>query len=232
MRGNFFSGLPTSCSVGVLLFILSPCCVFYGCREWQVSHDVSAEPVQADLAKLEQGEEPPDNHVLLGPHVACYYSSVFVYMTDRDRPKDAEPDTTVSAYYYPIVSESDANVQEISRLLKEYGTLDDVPEDVPNPPIEDFRVLVKTDRFDDVQSLPTTAVERQSSLQGLVINRIDHLDYDTKKYIRDSFPTIDFESILIVEEGRRPSSMSRSNPPPWPGCSTPEAPQASPRGSC
>ena len=41
----------------------------------------------------------------------------------------------------------------------------------------------------------------------LVINRVEHLDSGTKDYIRENFPTIDFDTILIIEEGRRPSSM-------------------------
>lgn len=205
--GHLMSKLPGSCLAGMLLFILAPCCVIYGCGEWRVSQDVSAEPVAADLAQLEQGNDPADNHVLLGPHVACYYSGVYEYLTDRDHPKDPEPDTHVTSYYYPIVSTSDPSVREINRLIKEYGSLDEVPDDVPIPPIEDFRVLVKTDRFDDVKSLPTTPVVREEKLQGLVINRVASLDSDTKKYVRQSFPDIDFDTVLIVEEGRRPSSM-------------------------
>ena len=39
----------------------------YGWREWTASRDAAAEPVEVDLARLENGASPPNPHVRIGP---------------------------------------------------------------------------------------------------------------------------------------------------------------------
>jgi len=43
---------------------------FFGLQEYRVSMGTSAEPAQIDLAKVEAGETPSNNHWLLGEHTA------------------------------------------------------------------------------------------------------------------------------------------------------------------
>ena len=77
------------------------------------------------------------------------------------------------------------------------------------PVVKDFAVLLKSEAYDTVKDIPDGR-ECYKSVSGLVINRIESLGDDEKRLIRGKFPEIDFDKILIVERGRKPSSVALS----------------------
>jgi len=94
-------------------------------------------------------------------------------------------------------------------LASEYGGLENVPDSVPNPEIEHFAALVKTKRFKTVGSIPDD-LEDETSVQGLVINRIKSLKGEEAKLIEETFPEIDLDKVLLLEHNRKPASLTKS----------------------
>jgi hypothetical protein len=194
-----------------LTFLLScggTCLSVWGWLEWRVGQHSTAEPVAVDLAALEAGEPLPSNHVTIGPHYACYEASVYEYLKDKDSHATPEARTKLSYCLYPIVSMKDPQAQKLVRLQEQFGSLKKVPDDVKLPQIEQFAVVVKTERFKTVGDIPDDTVRREESVQGLVINEIRSLKADEKRLLEEQFPTVDLKKVLLLEEGRRPSSSA------------------------
>jgi len=182
----------------------------YGWREWSASRDAAAEPVEVDLASLENGASPPNPHVRIGALVACYYSTVGEYKTDRRRGKRrADANTRLTHCFYPIISPAHPFVQKVNELAEKHGGLDKIPEDTDLPAIDRFAVMVKTERFKKFGDIPDVPHRREEQLQGLVINTLRPLGYKEKKLLREEFPNMDFDKVLVVEENRKPSSWAR-----------------------
>src|SRR5262249_2912344 len=50
---------------------------------------------------------------------------------------------------------------------------------------------------------------QQTSLQGMVTNRIDSLGSEERKILQQSYPQTDFSKCLIIEDGRQPTSSGK-----------------------
>jgi hypothetical protein len=198
--------------LSLLLAIGGFCLCGFGWTEGKVGAKATVEPVEADLAMLEaEAGKPLDNyHLKIGPHYACYYCTVYSYQTKKGAPRKAEANTKLSYAFYPIVSPSNPDVQDLPALEKKHGGLSKVPEDELTLPTR-FVVLVKTTRFKNVGDLPDDAISHMDSVQGLVINEISSLGSDEKKLIQEEFPDIDFKKVLILEEGRKPFSTTTAS---------------------
>lgn len=65
---------------------------------------------------------------------------------------------------------------------------------------------MKTKGFNTVGSIPQDPRER-ASVSGLIVNRIKKLKGDERKYLRQSFPTVDLDEVLILEQDRAPKPL-------------------------
>ena len=159
------------------------------------SSGTSREAKQVELAELEQGEAPTNTHLRISSHLALYGASVYEYEESKYSSGAPSGSAKVNHCYYPIYSVEHpvmvafANEEEIDEA--QLGT---------------FAVMVKTKRFKTVNSIPD-GIDEAASVQGLVINRIGSLDSEEKKLVKQSFPTVNFDKVLILEEGRKPSSL-------------------------
>jgi len=193
--------------IGLLLLIVGGGTWAYGWSEGRVSEGTNEQAAAADLAKLEAGGKPDNNHITIGGHTACYYASVYSYYTKKKNRGAKATDTTRLSYvFYPIISSNHPFNQELVNLLTKYGSLDKIPDEVDLPQIDQFVVLVKTKRFGTLKDIPNDPLRKETGIQGLVINVVSPLSSKEKDLIRDSFPKIDFNKVLILEEGRTPTS--------------------------
>jgi hypothetical protein len=196
-----------------LLVIFGAGSASYGWTEWKASREAAAEPVEVDLAKLENGEIPPNPHVRIGPHIACYYSTIGEFKTDKRRGKRrADATTRLTHSFYPIISPAHPFVQKLNDLAEKHGGVDKIPDDEELPAIDHFAVVVKTERFKKFSDIPDVPQRREDQIQGLVINTIRPLETKEKNLLKEEFPNLDFSKVLVVEEARRPSS--------WAWCAT------------
>jgi preprotein translocase subunit Sss1 len=193
----------------LMVFCCGGASMFYGWSEYRLGAKSTPDPVEVDLAKLEQGEKVENNHLKIGKHHACYWGSVYSYKKSKFSLRKPDASTKVTSSYYPIVSSSNPDVQLLEALLKKYGDLDNVPDDVDVPRPTHFVVLVKTTRFKTAGAIPFD-IKPEPSIQGLVINEVSSLTSEEKKLIKDTFPNIDFNKVLILEDGRKPSSTAKA----------------------
>lgn len=181
--------------IRLALIVIGGMVAFFGLQEFRVSRGTSTEPVSIELAELESGKPLPNNHLQIGPHVALYPATVYMYR--QGKYSSAEPTTSTSVNYcfYPIIS-------------KEHPVFTAV-EQGQEPGVTNLAVLVKTKRFPTIGSI-TSETHEEAGVQGLVINEIDALDNDEKKLIQESFPQVDVDKLWILEQDRKPATLAKS----------------------
>jgi len=192
--------------LGVVLIVLGAVLGVYGSREAFVSSGARSEPTAVELAKLEAGETPDNYYVRIGEHVPLYPAALFAYKTSKYSKEEPGPGPPITYCFYPIVSRSHPAVQAIEGFARKAGAAGNLPDLEMLPDVTDFRVLVKTKRFETAGSIPDNT-NVAASVEGLIINRISSLGSDEKDLIRKQFPKVNLDKVLILEEGRKPTSL-------------------------
>jgi hypothetical protein len=170
-------------------------------EEYRVAHGTSADAVDVDLAALEKGGEPPQNHIRIGPHVRVYQALIY---SSREEDKGL-PDPPVDFVIYPVVSTGNPFMKKFREQIEADAELKLV-EDMIIPPINDLRVLVLTKKYRKVSEIPRTD-SPNDSITGLVVNPIRGLEKKELELLRQMHPEIDFSKTLILEEDRQPKSL-------------------------
>ena len=194
--------------VGLILMVIGGCLAYYGVLEYQVGSQAAPESVDVELADLEAGKPLPDNHIRIGLHHCMYNISVVEYEFDSDS-EQIRPSSPVNWTWSPLISDKHAYAIRIRELIKTYGSVKKIPRSENWPVLKDFVVLLKSETYKTYKDI-SDGRKYYKSVSGLVINRIESLGDDEKKLIRRKFPKIDFDKILIVEHGRKPSSAALS----------------------
>lgn len=182
---------------------------FIGYQEYKVSEGTAKEPVPVSLVKLEYGVEPPNNHVEIGEHAAIYDALIYEYEERMSDPTGEDPGTTVNFVYYPIVSQSHPLAEKLEQMSKRdpESVSDDEYEALGK---EKFKVLVRSGRYNKVGELPQGGVARLDKVSGMVVNQISSVGWEEQRLLKQAFPNLDFKDILILQEGRKPSSPTFS----------------------
>lgn len=181
---------------------------YYGYEEFTVSQHASIAAAEVELATLEASTELENHHIKIGAHWAVYPGCIYEYQMEKYETGEPTASTKVTLTYYPIISNTHPYLTAIDTLTAQFGNLESIPDE-QWPEFKQFTVLVKSERFNTLGSIPEDWLE-EGSLQGLVINRIESLDSEEAGLLRESFPHIDLDNVLIVEEGRSPSSQKKS----------------------
>lgn len=161
---------------------------FYGWREWSVSGHATKTPLPIELSAIEAGERPTNNHLLIGDHLRLYEYSLIYGSLNRD-----DVDSTL----YPIISMEHPFIQK----MEEYFSKKETPgfENLLPPEIEQFVVLVQTDKYKKEREIPRGFIT-QPRLQGLVISSVRSLRVDEKRLIEEEFPNLDFDKLIVIED--------------------------------
>jgi hypothetical protein len=198
--------------VKLVLIGLGCAIVFWGFQEYRVSEGTSTEPVAVELDKLEAGDELPNNHIKIGEHIGVMGGVIYEYSQSKYSTAEPTASTSVSVAYYPIISTSHTFAREMAKLQENVlpgGLGANILDQLTIPTIDSFTVLVKTKQFDSVGDIPSGFLH-QDSVKGLVINRIDSLDSEEEKLIKENFPSLDIDKVLILEQDRTPASLFKS----------------------
>jgi len=185
--------------------VLGGVLAFMGFEEYRVSSGATSEPESIDLSGLEAGQDVANTHIRIGLHSAVYAGVVYRWEGDEYSNDGSSPNARVKYAYYPIISRTHPFNVRWDALAEKYGSYDDVPETEDFPELTTFSVLVKTERFKTVGTLPEGILD-ETERSGLLIHRIDGLDEEEKILVREGFPQVDFDKLLILEDGRKPSS--------------------------
>ncbi len=166
---------------------------YAGFQEFQVGSSAKVEPAQLELGDIESGSADLSNaHVVVGPHQADYYGLIYM-------PSGSDG---VKYSFYPILSNNHSFVEGLRELFAKYP--DGLPEDVQEPKMENLKVMVKTERFKSQDDFPNSDLTAEDQIQGLFINKISTLKEDEITLLRESYPGVNTDEILILEEDRKP----------------------------
>ncbi|HHH76218.1 MAG TPA: hypothetical protein ENL03_04250, partial [Phycisphaerae bacterium] len=184
--------------------------VYFGYTGYRVSQGTSSEPALIELADLEKNMAANagdlDNpYIRIGKHWGEFPLGIYEWEGRENEQVSAV--SKVNHFYYPLTSYNHPYNKEWEKVNAKYGDKKIPDSEVPR--LKYFAVLVKTEQYSTVGAIPNEPRER-ATLDGLVINRIDSLDGDEKALIRSDFPNIDFDKVLILEEGRKPQSVTLS----------------------
>lgn len=196
----------------VVLVLIGLGLLYYGYEKYQVSRDTTTEPLAVELAQLESGERPMNNHLRIGEHFRLYLFAFYeTKLSEEDMP---EPLRRVEAVYYPIVSTSHPYIKGIEELVVEKsgknGEDDSERKDDGNRKRRGpgtMAVLVKTKRYRFASEVPSS-IDRSDQIQGLVINSIRRPLAEEAEIIRKNFPDVDTNKLIVLDEGRTPSLLT------------------------
>lgn len=197
-----------STKIGLLVAVAGGVAAWMGWQECIVSRGAPATPTPVSLGSLETGTLLESNFIRLGQHVRMYSNSIYRYRKGSAREGgNPLPSTPVTRTWYPVLSTEHPYIQAVLDLQDEYGAAENVPDDAW-PRLTSFRVLVKSSEFRTVGDIPDENLI-EDSIQGLVVSRIETLEDDEARLLRESFPGIDPRTVLLLEKDRRPASAAR-----------------------
>ena len=179
---------------------------FSGYQKYLVNSKTQETPSTIKLAGLESGGEISNNYLTLDEHWALYGAAV--YYTRTKYNKEVKESTTVDYTYYPALSLQHPYMVKLTSLQERYGELSKVP-DSEFPQLDTIDILIKTKKFKTVGDIPKF-IDTKKDMTGLVINSINSLNNNERRLIKQSFPKINFNKIVIIEEDRKPSSTMTS----------------------
>ncbi|MAG33166.1 MAG: hypothetical protein CL908_19990 [Deltaproteobacteria bacterium] len=193
--------------VHILLIVGGLFAGFLGYQELGLAQQASALPQPIELVDLESGQAPPNIHVQLGHHWKVWDELIYSYRTEKE-DEEVGPATRIDYSYFPIISEEHPYSQAFNRLAERYESLDQVPE-AEWPRLKDFAVLVRSEAFSVVGKLPgDEGWGEAEQMVGLIVNDIHRLKSDEKSLLSQSYPSLDLDKVLILEEGRQVESLA------------------------
>lgn len=184
--------------------------VHHGWREYQFARGASEQPMEISLSEIEAGALPTNPHLRIGDHWRMYQELVIAYRSDQGGDA-AQPglEQALDYSYYPVLAVDNPFFQEVERLERHYGSVGAIPDDQYPQEIV-FRVLVRSEEFASVDGLPAPAWTLSRSVEGLLVNEVRSLTNEERALVAGAFPSLDVDGLLILEAGRRPSSLTTS----------------------
>ena len=168
-----------------------------GYNEFRLSEHATESPQPVELAEIEAGRVPDNPHLEIGPHWRMYQELLFRY----EASGEATDDTPIEYAYYPVLSAEHPYFRALDDAREE--GIEQIANDFPT--VQSFSVLVKTKQFKTVGSLPE-GWGKGEPVSGLVVNRIYKLKKDEAELLALSFPGVDLDHVLVLQEGRTPTS--------------------------
>lgn len=193
--------------IKILVVVGGLALAYHGYEEYTLAKVATPDPVKVDVAAIERGDKQTNAHVRLGDHLRLYGDAIYSYSRKKHETGPPTNATRVSTVYYPVISHQHPFLKRIEELREQSPDLKKLPPGVQKPVLDTVAVIVKTKRFDTVGSIPDK-FEASKDLTGLAVNLIESLKEKEKALIRSTFPKVNFDTLMIIEEGRKPSSQS------------------------
>lgn len=174
----------------IILIIAGVLILFTGYQEAQLAGLAKEIPQELTLAELEENGPGDNAHLIVSDFVLCDWN--FVYVKRRGRATEV---------WVPAVPLYGDYFQGIVEHTDETGNF---PADFEYPALEDVRVLVKLTSVSNREELAAIAI--QNTMQGVVISEVESLGSGEAEFLASKYPDVDFETCLIFEHGREPTT--------------------------
>lgn len=135
---------------------------------------------------------PGDNaFVRLNDFMLCDFD--FVYASE------SETGGKWTDAWVPIVPDDGAYAREVQQIRAEQGD----NADFPSPDFSVILWLPSARSYADV-----SAAAAESALQGMVINKVDPLGTDARRYLEETYPQVSIRDCWILQLDRRPAGLA------------------------
>jgi hypothetical protein len=180
----------------LVIIVLGGAMVFAGVQQMRLASGAKPEPQTLSCAKLiESG--PGDNAHVVMTHFIMVNSS-FVTETGKSggRWKNV---------WVPVVPLGGDYEKQLLAMARPDGRL---PASMTMPKPREIRMIVNSSKVGTEEELG--ALAGQDTLQGMVVNKVSSLGSKQKKILADSYPGVNFDDVLVLEHGRKPSTAAKS----------------------
>lgn len=174
----------------IILIIAGLMISYTGYQESQLAGLAAEIPQELTLAELEQNGPGDNAHLLVSDFVLCTWDYVYV-----------EKRSSWSEVWIPAVPLYGEYFQGLLESTDETGYW---PDDFEFPAPDDVRVLMKLTSASDEEAVDEIAA--LDTIQGMIINEIESLGSGEADLLAETYPNVDFDTCLIFEHGREPTS--------------------------
>lgn len=159
---------------------------YFGYQEWQLQQHATAEPEAIALEALIKRGPSGNTHVEIRDFTLC---GQYVYMSKNN---------TWQSVYVPI--EPFSGVKVAGQILA--GLLGG-----GKPAIKDVKAMLVLKNIQNHQALETF-LETHETVKGLVVNNVRSLEDRARELLQQSYPGIQFDTVIMLEAGRSPMSST------------------------
>ncbi len=168
---------------------------WHGYQEVKLGAGAKAEPAEVALAEVLPGSKPENAHLKIGPHSPIWYLMVFEYEAES-AGEEISAGSKINHLYVPIVPQDHPYLRAMDVAQNE--------EDLP--PAPDVAMILKTKKYKTYGALPEELYSNWDGVQGVVINEIEKIGDEEMALLREGFPQLQADKVLVLEEGRKPTS--------------------------
>jgi hypothetical protein len=166
----------------------------WGVQEWRLAQDAKETPQTITCADL-SAKGPGDNaNIVLTDSLFCADS--IVYETKKRSQ-------TWNKIWVPVVPRNGEYIKQIAELLEKNGG----KINGPVPPPQNIKVILKSSKVPGQAEL--LALSDQTTVNGLVTNKIESLGSKERKHLEESYPGTDFTQCWIVDHDRKPYGLGQ-----------------------
>ena len=182
-------------------------------NDFRVAVESFGGPLEVKLHDIENGLIPTSKHIRLDEHYRLYASGVYRYSLERnlEAPDLGRP---LEYAYYRVYSLQSPFGQGVTALRERYGGYEKLTHELSVeewPPTEGVGVIIKTTKYYWEEQFPG-GLERALGISGIVINKRSPVRSKEKVMLQKNFGKIDFDKVLVLEEGGKPVSLAESMP--------------------
>ena len=179
---------------------------FFGFQEYRVSSGAGDRPLDVELEEISAGSDMDNPYIKIGKHVCVNEEAVSQY--EQDASGNSNASSKVDFTYIPLIPVDHPLYVAVKKF--ESGPPGITEKDIPA--LDSYSVLLHTTRYKTLGDLDnvTDSLSEHASVEGMVTNKIKSLTSEEKKYLGESFPGLDLDKLIILEEGRTPTSAGGS----------------------
>jgi hypothetical protein len=162
---------------------------FWGIQEFRLSQEAKETPQTISCGDLSAKGPGGNANIVMTDSLICIDS--FVYEAKKNG-------TTWNKVWVPVVPMDGEYVQQIREMIQKNGG----NTNITLPPPQNIKVILKSSKIPSQAEL--VALSNQTTVTGLVTNKIESLGDKERKILEQSYPGTDFTKCYIVDHDRKP----------------------------
>ena len=170
--------------------------IVYGYSESKVSSGATEVPRSVTCQQLIDGGNEDNPHVLVSEVLAGQNYFTRVKLTKAEKEAGNTTNKPWEAVYLPLLPLTPELKTRIARG----------EQVIPPPPAHLVRVILFSSKIKNKEELGQIFTP-EGAVQGMIVNSTSTLSTETENMLRQAYPGIDLNQVLLLEQGRKPTSQ-------------------------